>query len=441
MIARERNLAFSVAAAVMKVVIVAATGALCLWLGGGSVSTAAAAVHRLSPTPGILAKTIASAHPGDRLELGSGVFHGPIVIDKPLTLEGGAGTVIDGGGKGRVITIAAPHVTVRGVTIVNSGIRLDIEDAAVYILASAEGAVVENNRFRHNLTAVFLKGPKGAVVRDNDVVGRKDLRMNERGNAFHIWNSPGSIIEGNTVRYGRDGIFVTTSKDNIFRDNTFRDLRFAVHYMYTNASEVSHNLSVGNHIGYAIMFSQNLKIQDNVSRHDRDRAFLFNYANYSLVDGNVAEGGAQKCVFIYNANHNIFRDNVFSGCAIGIHFTAGSEDNEMTGNAFIDNRTQVKYVGTRHLEWSVSGRGNYWSDNLAFDLDGDRIADRPYHPNDMIDKVMWRHPLAKLLLNSPAVQVLRWAQSEFPSLRPGGVVDSAPLMAPEKRHNSPGVRP
>ncbi|MDD9878358.1 MAG: FMN-binding protein [Magnetovibrio sp.] len=37
--------------------------------------------------------------------------------------------------------------------------------------------------------------------------------------------------------------------------------------------------------------------------------------------------------------------------------------------------------------------------------------------------------LAKLLLNSPAVQTLRWAQSRFPALHPGGVVDSAPLMS------------
>ena len=92
----------------------------------------------------------------------------------------------------------------------------------------------------------------------------------------------------------------------------------------------------------------------------------------------------------------------------------------------------MKYVGTRHIEWSRDGRGNYWSDNTAFDLDGDGIADQPYRPNDLVDQIVWRHPLAKLLLNAPALQVLRWSQSEFPALHPGGVTDSAPLMrAPE----------
>ena len=140
--------------------------------------------------------------------------------------------------------------------------------------------------------------------------------------------------------------------------------------------------------------------------------------------------GPEKCVFIYNANKNRILDNEFNGCAIGIHFTAGSEGNVMTGNAFVNNRNQVKYAGTRYVDWSVDGRGNYWSDNQAFDLDGDGIGDNPYRPNDLMDKVLWTSPQAKVLTTSPAVQVIRWAQAQFPALLPGGVVDSHPLMAP-----------
>lgn len=135
-------------------------------------------------------------------------------------------------------------------------------------------------------------------------------------------------------------------------------------------------------------------------------------------------------MFIYNANKNRLSGNRFEGCEIGVHFTAGSERNVMTGNAFIDNRTQVKYVGTRFLDWSEKGRGNYWSDNAAFDLNGDGVADEAYRPNDVVDHVMWAYPAAKLLMNSPGMQVIRWAQKQFPALHPGGVIDSAPLMNP-----------
>ena len=253
--------------------------------------------------------------------------------------------------------------------------------------------------------------------------------MNERGNGVQIWNAPGAVVESNDVGYGRDGIFVTTSKDNAFRNNRFADLRFAIHYMYTNNSEITGNRSTGNHVGYAIMFSRGLLATGNSSEGDRDHGILLNYANRSTITANSVRHSTKKCVFIYNTNKNTIRGNRFEGCDIGIHFTAGSERNDIAENAFIANRTQVKYVGTRQVEWSRDGRGNYWSDNMAFDLDGDGIVDRPYRPNDLVDQIVWRHPLAKLHLSSPATQVLHWGQAAFPALLPGGVTDSYPLVA------------
>src|SRR5262249_28114410 len=185
----------------------------------------------------------------------------------------------------------------------------------------------------------------------------------------------------------------------------------------------------GNDVGYAIMYADRLVIRGNVSDGDREHGLLFNFANGSQIEGNVVRGGG-KWVFIYNANKNRFRRNWFQGCRVGVHFTAGSERNEIAENAFVANQTQVMYVGTRSLDWSSGGRGNYWSDNAAFDLNGDGIADTAYRPNDVIDQVIWRYPAAKLLLNSPAVQVLHWAQATFPAIHPGGVIDSAPLMHP-----------
>jgi nitrous oxidase accessory protein len=201
--------------------------------------------------------------------------------------------------------------------------------------------------------------------------------------------------------------------------------------MHTNASEVTENISLGNHAGLVIMYSDGLKISGNISEGDRDQGLLLNFANGSLVEGNAVRGGS-KCVFIYNANKNRLQRNWFEGCKIGVHFTAGSERNEISGNAFVNNETQVMYVGTRSLDWSVGGRGNYWSDNPAFDLNGDGIADVAYRPNNIMDQVVWRYPAAKLLLNNPATQVVRWAQSAFPAIHPGGVIDSAPLMEPPR---------
>ena len=377
---------------------------------------------------GALQAALAASASGDVLQLQPGVHRGSLHIHHPLTLQGVDGVVIDGGGHGRVITIDAPDVVLRGLTIRGSGDSLATEDSAVFVTAMGDRALIEQNRLEGNLIGVNLKGPQDAVVRGNRIEGSQYHRVNDRGNGVHLWNTPGSIVEGNDIRYGRDGIFVTTSRKNAFRNNRFEQLRFAIHYMYTHDSEISGNVSVGNHVGYALMYSDHLTVSNNASLGDRDRGLFFNYANYSEITRNRIRD-AEKCVFIYNANMNSFKGNRFEGCQIGIHFTAGSEQNRISDNAFIENRNQVKYVGTRHIQWSEGGRGNYWSDHVAYDIDGDGIADRAYRPNDLADQVMWRRPLAKLLLNSPAVQVLRWAQSAFPTVFPGGVTDSAPLMA------------
>ncbi len=394
----------------------------------GLVAPACAAEVKV--LPGDLQRAVAAAATDDVLVLQAGVHDGPIRIDRPLVLQGMPGAVIDGQGKGRTVEVAAPGVTIRDLTIRGSGHRLDRMDAGIFLERAAAGSVVQGNTLEGNLVGIYVHGAARSVVQGNRISGWLAPNRNDSGNGVYIWNAPETQVLDNDITGGRDGIFTNTSRDNLFRGNRLHGVRFAVHYMYTNNSEVSDNVSIGNHAGYVIMSSDRVEILDNVSYGDRDHGLLFNYANDALVEGNAVLHGGDQCVFIYNANKNRFDDNWFEGCRIGVHFTAGSERNVMTDNAFVGNQTQVKYVGTRSLDWSEHGRGNYWSDNPAFDLNGDGIADSAYRPNDVMDQVVWRYPAAKLLLNSPAVQVVRWAQSAFPNLHPGGVVDSAPLMHP-----------
>ena len=444
-----------------------------------------AGAAQISATPEMRLQAILDhAQDGDVVELAPGEYHGPIRIERPITLTAKSGATVIGDGASSVVTVSAPDVTIRGITINGSGRDLQAMDSAVFLAKTAERAVVENNRLQDNLIGIYVHGATDAQVRGNIIEGLRNIRISEAGNGVSIWNSPGAKILNNDIRFGRDGIFVISSRNNVFSRNRFHDLRFAVHYMYTNDSEVSDNVSSGNTVGLAIMYSHHLRVRGNVSDGDRDHGLLLNFVNYSEISENLIHGrlqprerwlssglagkaaasehgmpigggsvqalaqgariGPEKCVFIYNANKNRFVDNRFEGCEIGIHFTAGSEGNEIVGNAFIGNRNQVKYVGSRYLDLSKDGRGNFWSDNPAFDLNGDGIADAAYRPNDIIDKVLWTAPEAKVLVNSPAVQIIRWAQARFPALLPGGVVDTHPLMAPpvlSTHFDDEGARP
>ncbi|MBK0399458.1 nitrous oxide reductase family maturation protein NosD [Limibaculum sp. M0105] len=391
-------------------------------------ASAPAAAQDVAARPGALAAALAAAEPGAVLNLAPGIHEGPLVLDRPVTLACRPGAVIDGRGQGSVITVTASDVTLRGCGIENSGRAHETIDSGVRLLEGADRAVIEGNRLRGNLYGVDIHGARDARVARNVIEGGQEQHVNRRGNGVYVWNAPGAVVEGNDIRWGRDGIFVNTSRDNTFRNNRFRDLRFAVHYMYANDSEVSGNLSVGNDLGYAVMYSRNVRITGNASIGDREHGIMLNYANDSVIEGNLVRNGENRCLFIYNAHRNRIAMNRFERCDIGIHFTAGSERNAITGNAFVGNRTQVKYVGSKWVEWSDAGRGNHWSDFAAFDLDGDGIADAPYRPNDSMDHVLWTQPAAKLLLGAPAVQLVRWAQHAFPALLPGGVIDGAPMM-------------
>ena len=378
---------------------------------------------------GTLAAAVARATAGDEIILSAGRYVGPLTLDVPVRLEGVKGAVIDGAGEGSVITIDAADVTVTGLTVTGSGRSHDTIDAGIKLTKKASRARVIDNDILGNLVGVDIHGARDALVKGNRIEGLRLARMNDRGNGVYVWNAPGSVVEDNEIRYGRDGIFSNTSRDNAYRGNLMRDLRFAIHYMYTNDSLIEGNVSIGNHLGFAMMYSDRIVARDNISVKDRDHGVMLNFTNQSDIFANFVTGGTEKCVFVYNSHRNLLAENTFQGCGIGVHFTAGSERNTITANAFVGNRTQVKYVGTRDVEWSYEGTGNYWSDHPAFDLDGDARADSIYRPNDVMDHILWSQPAAKLLLGAPAVQLVRWSQEQFPATQTGGVIDSHPLVA------------
>ncbi|EPX77935.1 nitrous oxide reductase family maturation protein NosD [Salipiger mucosus] len=383
----------------------------------------------VQPGQGALAQAIATARPGDDLVLGEGTYAGPVLIEKPLLLTGPHAR-IEGPGKGTVITVTASDVTISGITISGAGARLSDLDSGIRLLKGADRAVVESVTLDGNLIGIDVHGAKDVTIRGNRIEGRNDLRVAERGPGIYVWNAPGLKVEDNTIVKGRDGVFITTSNDAVYRRNRFSELRFAFHSMYANRIEVTGNVSRGNHMGFAFMYSTRLMVERNLSQGDANHGFFMNFANKAELRHNEVRDGGEKCLFVYNSNHNRLEANRFEGCGIGVHFTAGSESNVLAGNAFVGNRTQVKYVGTRWLEWSDVGRGNYWSDHAAFDVNVDGIADSPYRPNDSIDRLVWSQPAARLLMGAPAMQLIRWSQSRFPGLLPGGVIDSHPLASP-----------
>ncbi|MEP1217085.1 MAG: nitrous oxide reductase family maturation protein NosD [Marinobacter sp.] len=352
-----------------------------------------------------------------------------------------ADTVIDGGGQGNAVDILAEEVTFSGCEVRNWGGDLNELDAGIFVAPEARGAVIENNRLQGPAFGIWLDATKGVTVRNNHIRGDASIRSQDRGNGIHLFNTTGALIQGNDISQTRDAIYIETANNNEIRDNLMTDLRYGIHYMYSMHNLLEGNVTRGTRTGYALMQSKYLKVFNNRSENDENYGILMNFITNSELRGNVVTGVSQgqtagvsisgaegKAVFIYNSLYNTFEDNVFRDSNIGIHLTAGSEENEVFNNAFVNNQRQVKYVATRTQEWSKQGRGNYWSDYLGWDRNQDGIGDVAYEPNDNVDRLLWTYPEAKVLMFSPAVDTLRWVQDAFPVVKAAGVSDSHPLM-------------
>ena len=386
---------------------------------------------------------IDQASDGDRLMLPEGRYPGSLTIDRSLTLQGKPGAVIDAGGIGHAMVLEAPDIVIQDLTIENWGANLTDMDAGIFVEENATGSVIRDSRLSGPGFGIWLDAVSDVQVLDNVIRGDAALRSQDRGNGVHLFNVRNVTVAGNDIRHTRDGIYIDTSSQSLLRGNHMQDLRYGVHYMYAHDNRLEGNTTRHTRTGYALMQSKRLEVIDNRSEDDRRYGILMNNITDSILRGNritgieqrrdaqgqgLVSGGEGKALFVYNAQYNRFAANRFAGSDIGIHLTAGSEDNTLVGNAFVGNRQQVMYVATRAQEWSEEGRGNYWSDYLGWDLDGDGIGDTAYEPNDAMDRLLWRYPVARLLMHSPAVLALRWVQRQFPVFRPQGVKDSHPLM-------------
>ena len=374
--------------------------------------------------------------------LPAGEYSGQFLLDSPIHLRCEPGAILNSGGNGSLLTIRAPDVTIENCTLRIWGTNLTDMNAGIFVEPSATGVTLRNNDLRGPSFGIWLDGTRNVQVEGNRVEGDRDYRTQDRGNGIHLINTNNSSVINNQVQYARDGIYLGNSNNNLIEGNLMEDLRFVIHYMFSQSNRVIGNTTRRTRTGYALMQSRMLTVENNRSEDDRNYGMLMNFITYSTItnnfvsnvqrgqtgDDSMIKGGEGKALFIYNSLFNTIENNHFERSNLGIHLTAGSENNKISSNAFVGNEQQVKYVATRTQEWSVDGRGNFWSDYLGWDRNDDGMGDIPYEPNDNVDRLLWMYPQVRLLMNSPAIQVLRWVQRAFPVIKMQGVQDSYPLM-------------
>ncbi len=390
-----------------------------------------------------LQTVLLKASDGDQLQLSSGVYEGNFIITKPLSLMCTEGAILNGKHIKDTLRIKAPDVSINNCFITNWGNNLTTMNAGIFAEKTATNLSITNNQFKGDTFGIWIDSAAKVTILNNFIEGNPEIRSQDRGNGIHLFNVTKALIKNNEVVNTRDGIYIDTSNHNQLIGNHLHHLRYGIHYMYSYSNRIEANRTHHTRTGYALMQSKYLTVINNISENDTNYGILMNYIVESTISGNKVistrqqqnqntkqfiKGAEGKALFMYNAPFNEIKNNLLTQSDIAIHLTAGSEGNKIYNNYFIRNQRQVKYVSNREVEWSFNQSGNFWSDYQGWDSDANGIGDEPFEPNDSIDKLLWKYPSANVLINSPAIQTLRWAQKEFPVLKSPGIKDSFPLM-------------
>jgi nitrous oxidase accessory protein len=398
-----------------------------------------------------LQERIDAASPGDTIRLESGIHAGPVVVPKPLTLAGDNGAEIRGNGIGNVITIAADDVTVTGLRITGSGLRLPDDDAAVFVTGNR--ARIEGNVIAESLHGIYLKKISGAQILRNRIEGKTTLGVstesvektigqstencdttlvsNRRGNGIHQWNSDGNTIVGNEISEARDGIYFSFTNNCRVEENLIHHVRYGLHYMYSDHNVFLNNTFTENAAGAAIMFSKELVVRGNRfinNRGHRAYGLIFQSSDRSRLEQNEITSNAVGLSF-NQCNDNEVTGNRVSQNYIGLRFGSNSSGNRFTENVFVRNLHPVETGGSdvSGNAWAVKGVGNYWANDLETDLDRDGIGDLPHRELDSFGVLRRDFPVVAFLSESPLLKFLRFAneRATIPGL--SAIEDPAPL--------------
>jgi nitrous oxidase accessory protein len=373
-----------------------------------------------------LHRAVQAASPGDIVEVPSGVWQGPLVVDRAITLRGRGG-VIDGGGTGTVVTLKAAGAVVESLEIRGSGNDLSGPDACIYLEPEAVGAVLRGNHLSDCAFGIWVHQTPRARLLGNVVVGRAHVRSADRGNGIHLFDASELEVRDNTVRGARDGIYVSATEDSLIEGNRVEGQRYGIHYMYSYRNTLRGNVARHNLGGLALMQSHGLVVEDNRAEDNERHGLLFRDARDCVIRRNVLRRNGQG-MFFFSSTDNRIEGNLVAHNTMGAKVWAGSVRNRVRDNAFVGNRQQVFYVGAADLVWSDAGRGNFWSDYMGWDQDGDGTGDRPHRVDSFTGHLVYRYPTAVLLLRSPVLELLSHLEATVPLFRTATVTDDAPVM-------------
>ena len=378
-----------------------------------------------------ITQAIAAAKENDTIVVQKGVYpEHNIIINKPLSLIGKDRPVINGQFKGNILKIRADNVTIKGFRLANVPFKSTEEQAAIN-LEKSKNFLIENNIMDQVCFGIILFKGKDGMVKNNKIFSNAKEQYNS-GNAIHLWSCKNVKVIANEAAHCRDGIYIQFSSQSYIEGNyCYENLRYGLHFMFSDDNEYLHNKFAKNGAGAAVMFSKRVKMVENMFQDN------WGPSSYGLLLKEIYDSELVGNTFYRNTigingencTRMKYNENNFTENGWGIRIRGGCYQNDFWDNNFFNNTFDVAYDNNVN----DNKFRNYWSDYTGYDLNKDGVGDIPYRPVKLFSYISNRTPESIVLLRSLFIDIMNFSEKVAPVFTPENLIDETPRMEPVKR--------
>ncbi len=392
--------------------------------GVGLANSITVGVGKSYPT---ITGALEAAKAGDTILVSPGTYREKnIVVNKSVVLVGINYPVLDGEHQYQILSIKANGVVVDGFKVVHSGIS-SLEDLSGIKVSDSRDVVIKNNKLEDTFFGIFTENVLNCSIENNHLVAFS-VEEQQSGNGIHCWKSDSMRIIGNTITGHRDGIYFEFVKNSvIWRNVSQNNIRYGLHFMFSNDDSYISNIFTNNGSGVSVMYSNRIKMFNNFFEEnwgDASHGILLKEISDGYMQGNYFSKNTSG-IYMEGANRIYMAYNSFTNNGWALKIQASCldvvlEHNNFTGNTFD--------VGTNGFLVQNTFNGNYWDKYEGYDLNKDKIGDVPYRPVSMYSMIVEKYPSAMILFRSFITSLLDKTEKIIPSLTPENLKDNAPLM-------------
>ncbi len=349
-----------------------------------------------------------------------------LLIKKSIVLQGINYPVLDGEKKYEIISIKANGAVVDGFRVIHSGIS-SMEDLSGIKIYDSENVTIKNNILEDTFFGIYTQYGINCTIENNQLIANSKEEQ-QSGNGIHCWKSDSMRIIGNKVTGHRDGIYFEFVKNSIiWRNTSEKNIRYGLHFMFSNDDTYVSNIFSNNGSGVSVMFSNRIKMFSNYFEEnwgDAAHGILLKEISDGYMEGNHFTKNT-SAIFMEGANRIFMRRNTFENNGWALKIQASCMDVVLERNNFIGNTFDV---GTNGSLVQNTFKNNYWDKYEGYDLNKDKIGDIPYRPVSMYSMIVEKYPPAMILFRSFITTLLDKTEKILPSLTPENLKDNEPLM-------------